>query len=209
MCTYSLLMTIRYIIAFLLTILYLTGYNSVYAQQSEECNEVYEIDKKYTNIMWYASRMGFSRTIGKFEEFQGTINLNNCNISESNIYITIDTNSITSGVDEIDQQLKSRTFFDVENYPEAIFESTGITLTEKDTAEVKGNFTMLGSTHEITLEVRFNKRAIDPIINRMRTGYSIKTSIQRSRWGMDQLLAFVSDDINIAIEAEALRIGLN
>jgi polyisoprenoid-binding protein YceI len=202
-------MFIRQIILYWLTISYLTGYNFVYAQDSNECIEVYEIDRKYTNIMWYASRMGFSRTIGKFEKFQGTINLNNCNTAESNIHITIDTNSIVSGVYEIDQQLRSITFFDVENYPEAIFESTGITLTEKDTAEVKGNFTMLGNTHEITLEVRFNKRAIDPIINQMRTGYSIRTSIQRSKWGMDQLLAFVSDDINIAIEAEALRIGLN
>ncbi len=175
--------------------------------QDENCIEIYEIDKTYTNIMWYASRMGFSRTIGKFEEFEGIINLNNCDVSKSDIYITIDTESITSGVDEVDQQLRSRTFFDVENHPTAIFESTGITLKERDTAEVKGNFTMLGNTREISLEVRFNRRAMDPIINQMRTGYSIKTTLQRSKWGMDQLLAFVSDDINIAIEAEALRIS--
>lgn len=179
------------------------------AQEEETCFESYEIDKKYTNIMWYASRMGFSRTIGKFDEFQGTINLNNCDVSQSNIHITIDTNSINSGVAELDRQLKNKTFFDVENYPEAIFESTGISLIEKDTAEVTGNFTMLGNTHEIMLEVRFNRRAMDPIINQMRTGYSIKTIVQRSKWGMDQLLAFVSDDINIAIEAEALRIESN
>lgn len=180
-----------------------------FAQDEDTCVEEYEIDQKYTNIMWYASRMGFSRTIGKFDDFQGTINLNNCDVSKSSIYITIDTNSITSGVDELDRQLKSKTFFDVENYPEATFESTDIILIEKDTAEVKGNFTMLGNTHEITLEVRFNKRAMDPIINQMRTGYSIKTLVQRSKWGMDQLLAFVSDDINIAIEAEALKVSPN
>ena len=176
------------------------------AQESPSCTEQYVIDKDHTNIVWYASRMGFSRTIGKFENFEGVINLNSCDPADSNIYITIDTNSIASGVIALDDQLKSRTFFDVESYPQAIFESTEIAVQEKNTANIKGNFTMLGNTREVVLSVRLNKRAMDPIINRMRTGYSIKTSVQRSQWGMDQLLAFVADDINIVIEAEALRV---
>lgn len=176
------------------------------AQENPSCTEQYVIDRDHTNIVWYANRMGFSRTIGKFENFEGVINLNSCVPADSNIYITIDTNSIASGVSALDDQLKSRTFFDVENHPQAVFESTEIAVKEKDTATIKGNFTMLGHTREVVLSVRLNKRAMDPIINRMRTGYSIKTSVQRSLWGMDQLLAFVSDDINIVIEAEALRI---
>jgi polyisoprenoid-binding protein YceI len=55
--------------------------------------------------------------------------------------------------------------------------------------------------------VRFNKKAIDPLMNVMRTGYSIRTNVQRSKWGMDKLLAFVSDDISIVIEAEALKVN--
>jgi polyisoprenoid-binding protein YceI len=94
----------------------------------------------------------------------------------------------------------------VEKYPTAVFESTHITLIEEESAKVKGNFIMLGRTNEITLKVRFNKRAMDPILNRMRTGYSIRSTMKRSQWGMDQMLAFVSDEINITIEAEALKI---
>ena len=168
--------------------------------------ETYEIDRSHTNIVWYISHMGFSRTIGSFREFEGTIDLNFDEPSKSKILITIKTDSITTGVPDLDSQLKGDQFFQVEEYPEAYFESTNITLVEKDTAEVSGNFTMLGKTNEITLNVRFNKRAMDPILNRMRTGFSIKSSIKRSDWGMDKMLAFVADDINLAIEAEALRI---
>lgn len=173
----------------------------------ENCLEKYEIDKVYTNIVWYANRMGFSRTIGKFANFEGTIDLNTCELDKSKIFITIDTNSITSGAAEIDRQLKSATFFDVEKYPEAIFESTNITFSENDDVDVKGNFTMLGKTKEIILKVQFNKKAMDLLTNKMRIGYSIKTTLTRSKWGMDQLLAFVSDDINIVIEAEALKLS--
>lgn len=178
-----------------------------FAQEPSACIENYELDKAYTSIVWYADRMGYSRTIGRFSDFEGTIELNNCEINKSKIDIVIDTNSISSGNDEIDRQLKSITFFDVENYPEARFQSTNINLVEKDNAEVTGNFTMLGKTREISLKVRFNKKAIDPLVNLMRTGYSIRTIVKRSQWGMDKLLAFVSDDISIVIEAEALKVN--
>jgi polyisoprenoid-binding protein YceI len=180
---------------------------SVSAQDIKTCVELYEIDKTYTSILWNADRMGYSRTIGRFETFEGTIELNACEVEKSKIRIKIDTNSISSGAEEIDRQLKSVTFFDVENYPEAIFESTDISLIENDNAEVKGQFTMLGITKDITLKVKFNKKAMDPLTNKMRTGYSIRTNVKRSKWGMDKLLAFVSDDINIVIEAEALKIN--
>jgi polyisoprenoid-binding protein YceI len=188
-------------------ILFLSICSISYAQEPSQCIEYYKLDKTYTSIVWYADRMGYSRTIGRFADFEGTIELNNCEINKSKIDILIDTNSIASGSDEIDRQLKSITFFDVENHPEARFQSTNINLVEKDNAEVTGNFTMLGKTREISLKVRFNKKAVDPLVNLMRTGYSIRTNVKRSKWGMDKLLAFVSDDISIVIEAEALKVN--
>lgn len=188
-------------------ILFLSICSISYAQEPSQCIEYYKLDKTYTSIVWYADRMGYSRTIGRFADFEGTIELNNCEINKSKIDILIDTNSIASGSDEIDRQLKSITFFDVENHPEARFQGTNINLVEKDNAEVTGNFTMLGKTREISLKVRFNKKAIDPLVNLMRTGYSIRTNVKRSKWGMDKLLAFVSDDISIVIEAEALKVN--
>lgn len=195
----------KFLIGFLL-ILPLLYISPTFAQDDLTGSEKYQIDQTHTNIIWYISHMGFSRTIGKFKKFEGTIELNYDDPTQSRIYITIDTASISSGIDDLDKQLKSNLFFDVEKYPTAIFESTDIILNQKDSADVKGNFTMLGKTREITLNVRLNKRAMDPILNRMRTGYSIRLSMKRSKWGMDQMLAFVSDDINIVIEAEALRI---
>lgn len=176
------------------------------AQETDQCIEHYELDKTYTNIVWYANRMGYSRTIGKFSDFEGTIELNSCDMEKSKIFITIDTNSINSGNDTIDTQLKSPTFFDVERHPTATFESTNISMLEDDNAEVTGNFTMLNQSRDINLRVRMNKKAIDPLTGRMRVGYSIRTTVERSKWGMDQLLAFVSDEINIVIEAEALKV---
>ena len=187
--------------------LFLIAFNTpVKAVEGVTGIEQYQIDKNHTNIIWYISHMGFSRTIGKFQDFEGIVTLNYDDPTKSEISITIDTKSISTGVPELDEQLKSDLFFNVEEFPTALFKSKDIILIEEDTAEVHGEFTMLGKTKDITLEVRFNKRAMDPILNIMRKGYSIKTSMKRSNWGMDKMLAFVADDINIVIEAEALRI---
>ena len=196
-----------YYLKIFITIIFLIFGHIAYAQEPSNCIENYNLDKTYTSIVWYADRMGYSRIIGSFGDFEGTIELNNCEINKSKIDIIIDTNSISSGNSEIDRQLKSVTFFDVENYPVARFQSTNINLIEKDNAQLIGNFTMLGKTREISLKVRFNKKALDPLMNVMRTGYSIRTNVQRSKWGMDKLLAFVSDDISIVIEAEALKVN--
>ena len=176
------------------------------ADEILSCTERYAIDNDHTIISWYAKGLGFIRTSGKFENFDGFINLNTCNPAASKIYITIETSSILSGVKKLDKQLKGPIFFDIENYPKVIFESTKIAIQEKNSADIKGDFTMLGKTREVVLSTRFNKRAMDPIVNRMRISYSIKTSIQRSLWGMDQWLKVVSDNIDIVIEAEALKV---
>ena len=170
------------------------------------CTERYVIDNYHTIISWYAKGLGFIRTSGKFENFEGFINLNTCNPAASKIYITIDTNSISSGVKKLDKQLKGPIFFDVENYPKVMFESTEIAIQEKNSADIKGDFSMLGKTREVVLSTRVNERTMDPIANQMRIGYSIKTSIKRSLWGMDQWLKIVSDNIDIVIEAEALKV---
>ena len=204
---YSRIMTFKKLYNYFFVVLFMSFASSASANNGITGVERHNIAKDHTNIVWYISHMGFSRTIGSFNEFEGIVDLNFDDPSKSKILITIQTDSITSGVTDLDQKLKGDQFFKVDEYPEASFESTDITLIENDTATVRGNFTMLGKTDEISLDVRFNKRAMDPILNRMRTGFSIKSSLQRSRWGMDQMLAFVSDEIAIVIEAEALRIA--
>jgi len=49
-----------------------------------------------------------------------------------------------------------------------------------------------------------NKRAMDIRQNKIRAGFSVKTVVKRSDWGMTKYLGFVGDDVKIRIEAEAL-----
>ena len=76
--------------------LFLIAFNTpVKAVEGVTGIEQYQIDKNHTNIIWYISHMGFSRTIGKFQDFEGIVTLNYDDPTKSEISITIDTKSIS------------------------------------------------------------------------------------------------------------------
>lgn len=166
--------------------------------------EIYHFDKAHTNIMWFISHIGFSNSMGQFMDYEGRIILDHDNPDQSSVTITIKTPSIMTGQAEFDTHLKSADFFNVAKYPTATFVSTKVILLGENKATVEGKFTLLGITRPLTLKVRLNKRAMDIPTNKMRTGFSVRTTLKRSRWGLKYYLPFVGDDVIIRIETEAL-----
>ena len=178
----------------------------IFSQAEEKVTgtETYIFDKSHTNIMWFADHLGFSKSMGQFMDYDGEYVLNFDKPEESRINISIKTASVMTGLPKFDAHLKNADFFDVEKYPTADFKSEEIILKGENEAEVKGSFTMLGVTKPLTLMVKFNKRAMDTYANNIRTGFSVKTKIKRSEFGMNKYVPFVSDEIPLVIETEGL-----
>ena len=77
-----------------------------------------------------------------------------------------------------------------EQHPEIVFEATGFEPGMENggrlDGRLSGNLTLLGQTHPVVLEVTLNKAATYPFGHRKHTlGISARTTIERSRWGMD------------------------
>lgn len=197
-------MMIKVLMMVLGVILSLASPLEALAERQLTGKEVYALDKSHTNIMWFASHLGFSTSMGQFMDYDGRIVLDHDSPDQSLVTITLKTASIMTGQDKFDTHLKSADFFNVEKYPTATFTSTKVTLLGDNRATVEGTFTLLGVTKPLTLKIRLNKRAMDLPTNVMRTGFSIRTTIKRSLWGMKHYLPFVGDDVRIRIEAEAL-----
>lgn len=194
----------KYFLQLFTTLLMLFSPLLTQAEDIKLGREVYNFDTDHTNIMWFASHLGFSNSMGQFMEYDGQIILDHGHPDQSSVNITIQTASIMTGLPKFDTHLKSADFFDVEKYPTATFTSTKVTLEDGDKAIVDGNFTLLGITKPLTLKIRLNKRSMDIPKNKMRTGFSVKTTVKRSLWNMKKYLPFVGDDVIIRIEAEAL-----
>ena len=62
------------------------------------------------------------------------------------IQLLVDTTTVSTSVSALTNHLKTDDFFDVDNFPEASFESTAITHIEGDSYQVTGEMTLRGTT---------------------------------------------------------------
>lgn len=165
--------------------------------------EKFTMDPSHTNIVWSANHFGFSNPVGKFVKSNGVIILDEKNPKASSVNVEIDTGSLITGLLAFDKHLKSADFLNVEKFPTAVFQSTKVEKSLGKKAKVYGNLTLLGITKPVVLDVKLNKIGEHPFTKKRTAGFSAKTTIKRSEFGINYALGGVSDEVQISIEAEA------
>lgn len=162
----------------------------------------YTIDPNHTYVMWQISHMGFSTQTGKWHA-QGTVEADEINPQQSKIKVNISVADFITGDEKLNEHLRSSEFFDTAKFPTATFVSDKITMTDKKNAQVQGMLTVHGITKPVILDVVIHKQAISPMTQKKTIGFSAKTSIKRSDYGMTAYLPGLSDQVQIRIDGEA------
>lgn len=166
--------------------------------------ERYTLDPSHTNVVWKTSHFGFSSPSGKFTNIEGDFVLDENNPENSYVSVKIYPSSILTGIEKFDAHLKSADFFNVEKYGTATFKSTRVEMTGSDTAKIHGELTLLGVTNPVTLDATLNKIGVNPLNNTKTAGFSARTTIKRSAFGMDWGVPNVGDNVLIEIETEGM-----
>lgn len=104
----------------------------------------YKFDQATSKVGWIGSKVT-GKHEGSFGAFRGTVHVVDGNPEKSSVNVEIDTSSITSDQEKLTGHLKSKDFFDVENFPKATFASTSV---KGNT--VTGNLTLHGVTKQIS-----------------------------------------------------------
>lgn len=175
---------------------------TVFSFNAKAALEKFIMDPIHTSVTWKANHFGFSNPSGKFTKSQGIIMFDEQNPKLSSVNITIDITSITTGIAAFDKHLQGADFFNTAKYGTAIFESTKVVRSGKN-AKIHGNLTLLGITKPVILDAKLNKIGEHPFTKKRTIGFSAKTAIKRSEFGMNYILDGVSDKIQIEIEVEA------
>jgi polyisoprenoid-binding protein YceI len=158
------------------------------------------------------SRVGFcvdsqiARVKAEFKEFQGGLTLwPDHPDNKDQAMVMVKTASLDTGGSMIEYMLKSERFFDVENYPEILFVSTGFTWSSDTTGTLKGDLTLHGVTRPVTFQVTLfpvktkDEKQVGKVL--VKAG----TIIHRSDFGMDTLSRVVNDDVELCMSVEAVR----
>lgn len=170
--------------------------------------ETYSFDPAHTDIVFFVDHLGYSDTVGRFNQAEGSITLDRESLEGSAIEVTIDAASLDTNHEERDAHLRSADFFNVREFPEITFTSTSVEPTGEKTASVTGDLTMLGTTKPVTLEVTLNQIAPHPVPSYdgvVTAGFSARGTIRRTDFGMDYLAPAVGDEIDLIFEIEAFQ----
>jgi polyisoprenoid-binding protein YceI len=162
----------------------------------------YTLDASHTSVDWRINHFGFSNPSGKFALVDGKLSLDEAKPEDSKVSATIQIAHLVTGIDKLDEHLKSPDFFDIAKFPTATFVSTKVELGENNMAKVHGTLTLHGVAKPIVLDVRLNKLG-ENMMHKKTAGFSIHTTLKRSDFGMDKYLPMLGDEVDLHIESEA------
>ena len=163
---------------------------------------VYTSEATHRYISFSYLHQGLSRPILRWRDWDATLNWNAEDPEKSTVEVTIDANSIDSGVDEFDGHLRGDTFFDVANHPTITFVSTSLTRSGEHAGTMTGDLTIKGNTKPVTLDVKYNDGRFNERGNNYKIGFSAKGTVKRSDFGVDAYTPFVGDDVEVIIDVE-------
>ena len=175
--------------------------------------DTYVLDKDHTEVRFSWDHLGLSRQGGRFLDVEGAVAFDPNRPEESTVDVKIPLKSIATGIPKLDEHLvRSKEFFDVEQFPVITFKTTSVRRTDTKIAEVVGDLTINGVTKPVTLDVVWNftgehpLSAINPVYkDHYSSGFSATTQIFRSDFGIIRSIPYVSDEIRITIETEMHR----
>lgn len=165
----------------------------------------YKVDPAHLSVAFVVNHLGFSNLIGRFNTASGDVSFDKDAVDKSSVSMTIDAASVDTNHAKRDEHLRSPDFFNVKEFPKLTFKSTKIVKTGEKTGTLTGDFTMLGVTKPVTLTVTFNKEGVSPASKLETVGFSARGTLKRTDFGMKYGAPYISDDIELLIDAEATK----
>jgi len=166
--------------------------------------ETYTIDPNHTFPWYEVGHMGFSFQRGRFNKTQGKITLDTA-AKTGNVDVAIDTASVSSGVDKLDQHLRGGDFFDSSNFPQMTFKSSDLVFDGENVRQARGILTIAGISKPVTFEVTHFRCGRHPMLLKKMCGADMSATIKRSDFGMKYGIPMLADEVLMRVSVEAMK----
>ncbi len=169
-------------------------------------SDQYEVDPVHSFVIFRCKNLGQAGAVfiyGRFNEIKGTIVVDK-DPAKSSVDITINANSIDTGVPDRDNHLKSPDFLNVKQFPTITFKSRKVQAVGKNRYRVTGDLTLHGVTRTITVTVEKvgegkNFKGMQVI------GFQTTFTIKRSDFGMKALLNVADDEVTLTVAIMGIK----
>ena len=164
----------------------------------------YTLEPKHSmgTIRW--AHLDFAYPTAQFTQVEGTLEFDPANPTRASVMVTIPLAHLSSGIPDLDENLRSPAFFDLARYPNATFKSTRVEATGMaNQLKVTGNLTVRDITRPVTLDVTINKVGENPRLKLPAVGFEAMAKLKRSDFGLGKFVPQVSDEVTLHITTQA------
>ncbi len=189
-----------------LTVLVMTVMSAVALgadRKSASAADEYDYDLVHSSVSFKARHLDISWIHGRFNEVSGKFSLDREDPSKLTFALTIMADSVDTANKARDEHLRQPDYFDTKQYPTIEFKSTSVKPIDGG-YEVTGDFTMHGTTKQITFNMMGGKE--HDFRGTKRVGFSTELSVKRSDYGFDSnAIGPIGDKALIMIDCEGVR----
>ncbi|CAB3781558.1 YceI family protein [Paraburkholderia caffeinilytica] len=166
----------------------------------------YQLDPTHTYPSFEADHFGgISIWRGKFKKSSGTVTIDR-ETRTGTLDATIDMTSVDTGNDAMNTELKGPKFFDVNQFPIAVYKGTSMKFNGDVPVEVIGELNLHGVTKPLNLKVESFRCFQNPLLKREVCGTESTATFDRSDFGVDlgKTYGFRMQTV-LHIQAEGIR----
>lgn len=161
----------------------------------------YQVDSAATKAHFHVKALigGYE---GDFVAPEGSVTIDESHPGRAVIDIRFPVDRLTTGDESTDAMLKGASFFDVKHFPTVEFTATDAPIVTTSAATpVAGQLTMHGQSRPVTISVRLTDTTAGDAEHGAALHFSGNLTIDRSQFGMGFGTPFLSDRVNLTVEA--------
>lgn len=167
---------------------------------------VWDLDPAHSDLRITARHLMVTKVRGTFAQITGSLEVAE-DPTESTVRIEARADSVTTGVPDRDQHLRSADFLDAENFPLVTFASTDLTENGEDW-KLAGDLTIRGVTRPVSFDLSYEGSVVDPY-GQTKAAFVARGEVHREEFGLTWNVplegggVLVSKSFQVEFEAQA------
>jgi polyisoprenoid-binding protein YceI len=168
---------------------------------------IWTTDKNHAQLHFSATHFGIAHIEGIFTEFSVAMMSEKEDFSDAQVEMVAQVASISTQVEMRDNDLKSKNWFDTEQFPAITFKSTSFKKVKERNYRLAGNITVHGVTVPMVFDVVFNGWAVTRT-KKKTAGFTVTGKLKRSDFNLGGTAVETGVGNEIAVWAN-VEIGKN
>ena len=165
----------------------------------------YTIDPAHSSVHFKVDHFGFSKLVGRFNEFTATLDFDPDDPTATKLHAVIRAASVDFNNTDLEETIRGNRWLNTSAFLEATYTTLSTVQVGDNVLQFTGQLTLLGVSRPVELEVVFNGGANNFLTRRYTLGFAATGILKRSDFGMDSFIPAIGDDIYLDINAEFQR----